>query len=184
VVTVNGAVALVSWPFALYEVFAKSPQIPELRDRVELLRTRLLGSVALDLADKLMPFWPRSSSRIILQPNYEADQPPSLSDEAIDEMKACLESQEVVLGRAISLRRMCPRMLRLNHLCYWLIFATAAEAMVALVVWFFDRSMPRGLAFALLAVPILSAGFALVTAALRQSVIHAIQRAIVSGEGK
>lgn len=182
VVRVNSALALVSVPFALYEVFAKSPEVPELQDRVELLRTQLLGSVALELASRLKPFWPRSSSRIIVEPNYEADQPPNLSDEAIDAMKSCLVDREAVLQRAISLRRMCPRVLTFNHLCYWLIFATAVESLVALVTWFFYRSMPVPLAMALLAVPVLTATGALLAAAVRQSAIHSVQRAMVSGE--
>jgi hypothetical protein len=179
VAKVNGALALLTWPFALYEVFAKNPGIPELKDKLHLRKDQLLGEVALDLAATLRPYWPKTMSRIIVEPAYEVDQSPSLSDDAINEMKACLESRGTALHKAITLTHISKRLLRLDRLCYWLIFATAVESLGGLIVWFFDGAMTDRLAMALLGFPILTAVFALMSAGIRQNLIHSAHKMIV-----
>ena len=182
VAKVNGALALITWPFALYEVFAKNAKIPELKEKLQLRRDQLLAAVALELADELRPYWPKTSSRIIVEPNYESGQPSELSDDAIDSMKGCLESNEGLLRKAATLRRLAPRLFRLDGLCYWLIFSTAAESVAALGVWFFDDSVSDRFGMALLVVPILTAAIALVCAGVRQGFIYFAHKIIMAVE--
>lgn len=180
VATVNGALALVSLPFVLYEVFTKHPAITQMKEKLDQRRSQLLRLVVSDLAEKLRPYLPETTGRIVVEPIYREDRPPNLSEDAMDEMQACLESNEKALSAAIKLRGFASRVLRLDRIGYWLIFATAVESIGALITWFLYRSMSDRIAICLLATPILTASVALICAGIRQSLIHVAQHMLVT----
>jgi len=179
---VNGTLALISIPFALYEASVKNSGVLDLKEKIALRRSQLLGTVVLDLVDKLIPYWPKTSSRIILDPNYEDDQPPSFSNDAIGEMKSCLDSHETTLNQAIRLRRICERVLAFDGYCYVLIFVVALESIAGLVLWLFWSSMTDRAAFALIALPVFTVVIALAFAAVRQRHIHNANLMIIAAE--
>ena len=74
VTRVNTTLAILSWPFVLYEVFAKNPAIADFQARLELKRDKLLGLVVLDMADRLRPYLPQRASKIIIEPEFKTEE--------------------------------------------------------------------------------------------------------------
>ena len=182
VAQVNGALALISWPFVLYEVFTKHPGIADLKERIDQRRNELLGSVVFDLSDCLKQYLPQRTSIIVVEPDYGEEHSEGLSEAAIGEMKTSLESNEKSLHAAIKLRGIAPRVLALDRCGYWLIFCTAVESLGALITWVFVEKMSDRLAMFLLGFPIVTAVFALTVAGVRQGLIHSAQRLLVGNE--
>ena len=182
VAQVNGALALLSCPFVLYDVLTKNPSIISFQDRVQLKRDKLMGLVVLDMADRLRPYLPQRASKIIIEPEFRTEESSSLSDEAIEEMKECLESHERVIGTASSLKTVASRVLTMDKWMYSLIFLIAVESIGALASWVLMKQMGHLVALAFLAIPLFTAFLALVCAGLRQRLIYRAQTLLVSEE--
>lgn len=182
VLKVNAAVALVSWPYILYESLAKHPHIPDLNEKLALRRSQILGEVAFDLAERIRPYLPRTTGRIIIEADVEDEDSPRLNDDAMDEIKACLESREHSISIAVRIRGCASRMLRTDSVCYWLIFATALESFAGLAVWFFDSTMSGWIAKILIGVPILTILLGLACAGVLRTFMHTARRMINPSE--
>ncbi|SRR6266849_7524814 len=179
---VNVALALLSWPFVLYEVFTKHPSVIAFKERVDLKRSQIMGLVVLDMADRLRSQLPRRTGRIIVEPGDEIDETPRLSDTAIAEMQSCLESHEDQLTAAASLKRIAVIILKLDKWMYWLLFSIAAESVGSLICWFSMSGMSDRFAITLLTIPLLTALIALLCAGRRQRLVYEAQMHIVSGD--
>ncbi len=182
VAQVNGILALISWPFVLYEVFTKHPAVAQLKEKIEQRRNELLGFVILDLVESLKPYLPQRTSIIVVEPAYGETQSENLSDAAIGEMKACLESNEKSLNKANRLRGMVPKILTLDRWVYRLIFCICLESLAALITWVFSQDMSTGIAIILLGVPTISAILTLMCAGARQRLIYSVQELLVDEE--
>jgi hypothetical protein len=179
---VNAALALASWPYVLYEGFTKHPHISDQCEKLALRRSQILGEVAFDIAERISPFLPRTTSRIIVEA-AEDDASPRLSDDAIGEIKTCLESHERSVFTAVGIPGLTTRMLRTDTIRYWFIFATALESLAALIAWFVDPTMPAWSAKALIGVPIFTILVGLVCAGVLRTFTHTA-RWITSPSGK
>jgi len=182
VVRSNAALALISWPFSLYDVFAKGPAVTPFQERLELKRKKLIVGVVLDMGDRLQPYLPQRASKIIIHPDYRAEEPWRLSEEAIEDMKSCLESHDDSLRAASLLKRIGSSVHRLHRRMYWMIFSIALESIIALTFGIFWKAMPTWLALALLGAPFLTATAAMICAGMRQRLIFRAEHHLLSEE--
>jgi len=180
--SVNSGLALLSWPFVIYEVFSKSAPIANLKSNLDVRRGQLLNVVTLRIERGLQPFWPKTVSRIFVEPEYRIESPAVFSEPARDAVKECLERSEELLLRAALVRRLTTRILMLDQLTYWSVYCVAAESLVALVLWFFIRNMSDSLNAVIIEIPILTALITFILAGVRQVHHHKAQREIAREE--
>lgn len=178
VAQVNAGLALATWPFVIYEVFSKSAPISNLKSNLDVRRGRLLHLVATQIEQALRPFWPRTTSRILLDPEFRVEIPPVFSDAALDAVRDSLARSESLLARAAQARRLTGVILRLDRVTYWLVYLTAVESMAFLFIWFFANSLSDFVARSAVVTPVSTAAAALLAAGIRQTYHHKAQREI------
>jgi hypothetical protein len=179
---VNGALTGVSWPFIIYEALSKSSAAPDLKTKLDLRRGQILSSIVLEIEETLRPFWPRSASRIIVEPEYNEEASRVLSDGAMDALRGCLVENESLSVQASKIRTLAGKVLRWDSVCYWLTFSTAVLALAGLAVWFLYDGMTDRIAKLAIVIPALPAILALAAAATRQVYMQEASNAIVKEE--
>lgn len=183
VVQVNGAIAVISWPFALYEALNKKASAVDLKSKLSLRRAQLLGEIASRIGEVILPFWPRSTGRIIFDPSYNVEAPTSLSDDARDAVTTCLGECEILFLRAWRVKTLSRRVFAMDRLLYWLIYCTAGASLLGLSAWFFMKNMSDTAAKTAIVAPVSVILLALVCAGIRQAFIQNAEHEIISEEG-
>jgi len=178
VADVNAGLAVLTWPFVIYEVFSKSAPVSTLKSNLDFRRDQLLLLVTLRIEQALQPFWPKTTSLIVVEPEYRIETPSVFSDAAKDAVKECLDRAESLLSRAAHVRRLARRVLLMDQITYWLVYATAAESFLFLVLWFFVGGMSYLVAIIAIGSPVLTALLAFVAAGARQIFHYEAQREI------
>lgn len=176
---VDGALAVASWPFILWDKIGKSAPAPDLKTKLDLRRDQIFSSIVLAIETTLRPYWPRTASRIILEPEYKEEAAMVLSDDARDALADCIAEHEGLTMRAGIMRGLAHKVSRWDQVCYWCIFITAILALVGLVMWYFYETMGDKTARAAIAVPLAFATLALLAAGIRQIYIHRVNNAII-----
>jgi hypothetical protein len=138
---VNGAIALLSCPFALYEALSKKADVADLKVRIDLCADRLLALTVSTIEEALMPFWPRSVTRIIIEPQVQIELTAALSEAARDALTNCLRKNGSDYINAIKLRQLPKKIHRFDRSLYWTIFATAFFSLIALANWCVSSDM-------------------------------------------
>jgi hypothetical protein len=179
VVQVNGAIALVSWPFALYESLSKKAGTTELKSKLDFKRDQLLNRLTIRVEETLLPFWPRGASRIVLDPSYEADSPLALSEAARDAVTKCLSDCEHLYAGVIHINVLMRRICWFDRAVYWLIFLIAAMALCSLGCWFFMPEMSDCQAKTAIIAPAMVVVIALAAAGIRQGYIQSAEKEII-----
>ncbi|HEV2464289.1 MAG TPA: hypothetical protein VGT04_10810 [Acidobacteriaceae bacterium] len=179
---VNGAIALICWPFALYEALGKKAASLEIKARLDLKCDQVLNSITLNIEEAILPHWPRRISRVILEPHYDSELPSALSDAARDAITQCLSDCGHQYMRTVRMSRLTRRIFTCDKVFYWLIFTTALLAFLMLCLWFFVPDMPIRLAEAALIIPIAAAVAALVVAGTRQAFIQNAEKEIIDDQ--
>lgn len=178
-VQANAAIALVSWPFALFEALSKKAGNAELKSKLDFKRDQLISELALRIEETLIPYLPRAASRIVLEPGFEVEPPSALSNTARDALTNCLKGNEPLCLRVLSLRAISRRIFIFDRVCYWLIFITALTSLCGLGCWFFMTDMSDALAKATIIMPASVVCIALVTSGVRQHFIQKAEREII-----
>lgn len=173
---VNAALALASWPYVLYEGFTKHPHISDQCERLALRRSQILGEVSFDIAERIGPFLPRTTTRIIIEATAEDDVSPRLSDDAIGEIKTCLESHERAISIAVGIPGLTSRMLRTDTMRFCFIFAAGLESVAALIVWGLIPAISGWLARVLIGLPIFTILVGFVCAGILRIFTHTARR--------
>src|SRR5213083_571518 len=122
VAQVNGALTMVSWPFIIYEALGKSASTPDLKAKLDLRRGQILSSIVFEIEETLRPYWPRSASRIIVEPEYNEEPATVLSEGAKDAIRACVAENEEPSMRAAKMRGLAGKVLTWDRVCYWFTF--------------------------------------------------------------
>jgi hypothetical protein len=138
---VNGTIAAVSVPFALYEALSKKADTADLKERIELRADQLYALTVTYLEETLMPFWPRTISRIIIEPQVQIETTAALSEDARNALTDCLRKHGLEFTKANKLRLFPKKIHRFNRILYWLIFLTASLSLLLLVFWFLSSDM-------------------------------------------
>jgi len=158
---VNGALALVSWPFITYEALGKSASLPDLKNKLDLRRDEIFSTIILDIEDAMRPFWPvPRSRRLVSEDGTEEivwDWPTVLSDDARDAVRNCIAKNERLSVQAAKIRGLAGRVLAWDKLTFRCILCTAVLALFGLAIWFFDEGMPERVATAAIVVPLIPA---------------------------
>jgi hypothetical protein len=178
VATVNSGLALLTWPFVIYEVFSKSVPINTLKSNLDVRRGQLLLLVTLRIEQVLQPFWPKTTSRILVEPEYRIETPVIFSESARDAVKECLERAESLLSRAARVRTICRHILLLDQITYWLVYGVAAESALCLILWFFAGAMSDQVGLLAIGGPVFTALLAFLSAGGRQTYHYKAQREI------
>jgi hypothetical protein len=134
--------------------------------------------VTTQIEQALQPFWPKTTSIIFVEPEYEIETSSVFSDAALDAVRDCLVRAESLLSRAALARKLPGRILCLDRVTYWLVYATAVQSVVCLFIWFFDPSMPDLFARSAVIIPVSTAAMALLAAGIRQGYHHRAQKEI------
>jgi hypothetical protein len=169
---VNGPIALVSFPFALYEALSKKANVAELKVRIDLRADQLLALTVSYVEETLMPFWPRSITRIIIEPHVQFESTTALSEAARDALTNCLRKNSADYIKAVNIRLIPKKIHRFDRLLYWTIFCTAAFSACALVTYILSVDMTDAKAKVAIVGPGLLLLFSLGIAGARQSYIH------------
>jgi len=178
-VQANAAIALVSWPFALFEALTKKASNADLKSKLDFRRDQLMSELALRIEETLIPYLPRAASRILLEPGFEVEPPSALSNAARDALTGCLKGNEPLYIRVLALRAISKNIFICDRVFYWLIFATALTSLFGLGCWFFMADMPDVMAKATIIMPTVVVLVALVTSGVRQHCIQKAEREII-----
>lgn len=176
---VNGAIALMSWPFALYEALAKKAGAADLKEKLDLRADQLLATIVADIEESLLPYWPRKASSIIIEPSMTAEPPPSLSDAAKDAITRCLKADDPIYLRTSHIRSLARKILRFDRYCYWFIFSVAGMSAFDLLLWFISGDMSANVARAALLTPGALLIISLAAAGARQRLVQHAESQIV-----
>ena len=183
---VNGALALVSWPFIVYEALGKLASLPDLKTKLDLRRDEIFSAIILDIEDAMRPFWPvPRSRRLVAEDGTEEivwDWPTVLSDDARDAVRNCMARNEKLSVQAAKIRGLAGRVLAWDKLTFRCILCTAVLALFGLATWFFDEGMPERIATAAIVIPLIPAILALGAAATRQTYMQRAHDAIIKEE--
>lgn len=175
---VNASLALVTWPFVIYDVFSKSAPVNDLRSNLAIRRGQLLNLVTERIETALQPFWPKTTSVIIVEPDYRIETTSVFSDAAADAVRECLSRAESLLSRAARARSLAAFILLLDRVTYWLVYITGLQSLICLLVWFFASSMSDLAARMAVVSPLATASASLIAAGIRQIYHHKAQREI------
>ena len=175
---VNAGLALATLPFIIYEAFSKSAPISNLKSNLEVRRGQLLHLVATQIEQTLQPFWPRTTSVILVEPEYKVETTSVFSDTALDAVKDCLVRAESLLSRAERAKKLAGLILRLDRLTYWLVYIAAMESVACLFIWFFTSAMSDLVARIEVVSPVSTTLAALLAAGIRQMYHHKAQKEI------
>ncbi len=176
---VNGSLTLGSWPYVIYQALGKSASVPELKAKLDLRRDQLLGAVILEIEEAMRPFWPRSASRIIVEPEYNEMPATVLSDSAKDAIRACLTKNEALSMRAAKIKGLAGKVLTCDSVLYFLAFCTGLLALGGLILLFSYDAMSDRTAKLAIVIPVSPAVLALIAAATGQVYRHRANNAII-----
>jgi hypothetical protein len=179
VVRVNAAIAVLSWPFVIYEVLSKAPSIADLKTRLDLKRNQIFAAAVGEIEIALRPFWPRTAVHIIVEPEYREEQVGIFSDAANDAVRDCLADCELSFNTAARLRRILKRIAFWDKFTFWAVVCAAVLSLLALVIWFFFPSMPPVAAKTAIGVPVATVVIALIAATCRQRYLQEANDAIL-----
>lgn len=181
---VNGWLALVSWPFIIYEALGKSASMPDLKNKLDLRRDEIFSTIILDIEDAMRPFWPvprerRFVSKDGTEESTVWDWPKVLSDDARDAVRNCMAKNERLSVQAAKIRRLAGRVSTWDKLTFRCILCAAVLALCGLATWFFYEGMPDRIATAAIIVPLFPAVLALAAATTRQTYMQKANDAII-----
>jgi hypothetical protein len=180
---VNGALALVSWPFIVYEAMGKSASVRDLKDKLDLRRDEIFSTIILDIEEAMRPFWPAPRARrIVSEDGTEEtvwDWPTVLSDDARDAVRNSIAKNEGLSVRAAEIRGLASRVSAWDKVTFRCILSAAIFALLGLGSWFFYEGMSERVATAAIIIPLFPAILALAAAATRQTYMHRANDAII-----
>jgi hypothetical protein len=185
---VNGALALVSWPFIIYEALGKSASMPDLKTKLDLRRDEILSTIILDIEEAMRPFWPvPRERRLVSKDGTEEstvwDWPTVLSDDARDAVRNCMAKNERLSVQAAKIRGLAGRVSAWDKVTFRCILCAAVLALCGLATWFFYDGMTERVATVAIIVPLSPAILALAAAATRQTYMQKANDAIIEEEG-
>jgi hypothetical protein len=176
---VDGPIALISCPFALYEALNKKANVAELKVRIDLCADKLLSLTVSAIEETLMPFWPRSVTRIIIEPNVQFESTAALSEVARDALTNCLRKNSDDYLKSVRLRQISRKIHGFDRTLYWTIFITAAFSLLALATWFLSSDLTSVAAKVAIVGPGAILFLSLGIAGARQSYIHQAESRII-----
>ncbi|MFZ0802055.1 MAG: hypothetical protein WBQ09_14015 [Terriglobales bacterium] len=183
---VNGALALVSWSFIVYEALGKSAPVRDLKDKLDLRRDEIFSTIILDIEEAMRPFWPTPRARRqVSEDGTEKivwDWPTVLSDDARDAVRNCIAKNEGISVRAAEIRGLAGRVSAWDKVTFRCVLCAALMALLGLASWFFYEGMPDHIATAAIIIPLFPAILALAAAATRQTYWHRANDAIIQDD--
>jgi hypothetical protein len=177
--TVNGAIALVSCPFALYEALSKRAGVADLKEKLDLRADQLLAKLVAGVEETLLPYWPRSITTLIIEPALAVQLTPGLSDTARDALTKYLNKCGFIALRLAAVRHLARKILRLDKALYWLISITATVSLIDLLLWAFWNDNTDSFLRTEVLVPGCLLAMSLIVAGIRQAYIQAAERQII-----